>query len=223
MVIHLCSPRILYALFCCRDACARLAGTGNSLDADRRGINADFSRRVSHTEHVGRRSSKGGTLQFLHLHNPRLCIKNATGNNFTSQFLRSIVSGPEGNKYIVAKGDKHTVRIPVTLGIKNIGPAFCPPFPILPRVGLVHRGTCGTACLSELSHLLQGNGQHIAIGERRPRLHVSQHTFVRFRHLLNVVVGLDIPGFHARFFIKLFVERRVVICPLKSPLELLDL
>ena len=175
VIIDLRSPGLLHSSLCGGDASAGLTGNGNLFDLEFLGhVYAQFGPgRLGQTQNIGGCCHEGIALEFLHLEDPGRRVQDTPRHHLTADFLGPIVPPPEGDKDVVAKGNEDPVRVPISLGVEDIGPAFGVTLPVLPRLCLIHGGTGGSTGLSERSDLLYGDGQHVPIGERRPLLHLT--------------------------------------------------
>ncbi|OPY60075.1 MAG: hypothetical protein A4E57_04566 [Syntrophorhabdaceae bacterium PtaU1.Bin034] len=223
MVVDVCSPRIFDTLFRGRDARPRLACTRDLLNPDAFRVYPYLAGSVRHAEHIGRGGHEAVALQLLHLHDPGFRIEDAAGHDLAAYLLRSIMACPEGHEDVVPERNEDAVRVPVALGMEDIGPALGPPFPILPGVRLIHGRACCPARLAELRHLRERDCKHVAVRERLPALDIPEHAFVCFRNFSDILHGIDVARLHTCILVKSAVKRRVVVRPFENPLELLHL
>ena len=203
------------------DVGPRFAGAGDLADAQARRVDPHFAGGgFGHAQHVGGGGHHGGGLQFLDFENTGLGVEHPSGDHLTPDLLRRIVAGPEGDKNVVAKRDKHPVGRPVSLGPEDVRPALGPPLPVLPGVGLVDGLAGGAARLPEFAYILQRDAQRVAVRERVLSLDIPHHRLFHLRHPPDVFKRTNVGRTDPGRIVKASVKPGPLVGPGKNPLEL---
>ena len=224
MIEYLGPPGLFQAPFGGRNRGPRLTRAGDTGDGQPGGVKLQpLPGHRGHVEDIGGSPHHGRGLEFLNFEHPGGGVQHSPRHHLTTYLFGGVVPGPEGHEDIVAKGDEHPVGGAVALGPEDVAPSLGPPFPILPAVGLVHRGTGGARGLAELRHLLQGDAESAAIGEGSLVLGLLQLGLVGGGHPADVGHGLDVARFQAGLGVQTAVVGRVFICPGSYAFELTQL
>ena len=177
--------------------------------------------RISHAKDVGWGAHHGSGLYLLHFQYPGLRVQDTAGHSFAADLFAGIMACPEGHKDIVAERKKDPIMRAIALSPKQRGPAFRPPFPILPSVGLIHRLAGGAAGLPEFGYLVQGYTQGIPVRKRVLSLYVPQHGLFHFGDQPHVRHGPDVIRLQPCILIEGTMKPGSVIGPLEDAAEFL--
>ena len=188
----------------------RFSGAEHPFNVEARWIDTHVFCLFGDMKSVGWGVHHGVRLDLNDLVDSSLRVEGTSRDDFTAEFLRGVMSLPEGHIHVVPKGEKDPVMGPKACHVKDVTPHLNPPLPAFIRLRHVNRFSGRSTRLPERGDVLDRNPQGAPIGERVTLLIFSQLFLVRQGDLFDVVECCDVVRLDAFQF--LLVENRMRLC-----------